>query len=280
MTTTPISSSGSSHLSSYVTRLNGRPATADELAPLAFAGYAHFTAIQVRDGGIRGLDLHLDRLRNASGELFGRALPDERVRELLRDALATGPADLSLKATVYSREGEFTPADPSAALDLLVSTAPPANGPSGPLSLAVVPYERPLPEIKHVGEIAKTYYPRLLAAEGFDDVAFVDGAGRFSEASIWNLVFWDGTSVIWPEARMLRGTMMGTVRRQLTRLGVPQEDREVTPADLTSLAGAAVLNSWTPVVPVHRIGTTSVPAAPEFASLLRRAHEAEPLVAP
>lgn len=36
-----------------------RPATATDLAPLAFAGYAHFTAMQVRGGGVRGLDLHL-----------------------------------------------------------------------------------------------------------------------------------------------------------------------------------------------------------------------------
>ncbi|MFJ8233975.1 aminotransferase class IV family protein [Streptomyces sp. NPDC094448] len=276
MTTEP----NSSPASPYLTHLNGRPATAGELAPLAFAGHAHFTAIQVRDGRIRGLDLHLDRLRSASEELYGRALPDDRIRELLRTALAGGPADLSLTATVCSREGEFTPADPGAELDVLVSTGPPANGPAGPLSLATVPYERPLPGIKHVGEIAKTYYPRRVARLGFDDAAFLDGRGRFSEASIWNLVFWDGASVVWPVADVLRGTMLGTVRRQLDRLGVPQTDREVTPADLPSLAGAAVMNSWTPAVPVHRIDTTPVPAAPDFTALLHRAHEAEPPVAP
>ncbi|MEU5158676.1 aminotransferase class IV family protein [Streptomyces sp. NPDC020875] len=279
MTTAPHHSTPAP-ASPYITRLNGHPAGADDLAPLAFAGYAHFTAIQVRDGRIRGLDLHLDRLRHASDELFGRALPDERIRELLRDALAAGPADLSLKATVYSRDGEFTPADPEATLDLLISTAPPATGPEGPLSLAVVPYERPVAGIKHVGEIAKTYYPRQLAARGFDDVAFVDRAGRFSEASIWNLVFWDGRTVIWPVAEILRGTMMGTVRRGLTRLGIPQEDREVTPADLPSLTGVAVLNSWTPGVAVHRVDTTGIPTPPEFLDVLHRAHATEPPVAP
>ncbi|QDY77214.1 aminotransferase class IV family protein [Streptomyces qinzhouensis] len=273
MTTAPNSSP-------YLTHLNGRPATASELAPLAFAGHAHFTAIQVRDRRIRGLDLHLDRLRSASEELYGRALPDDRIRELLRAAVAGGPADLSLTVTVYSAEGEFTPSDPDADLHVLVSTAPPANGPRGPLSLATVPYERPLPGIKHVGEIAKTYYPRRVAPLGFDDAAFLDSRGRFSEASIWNLVFWDGTSVVWPVAEMLRGTMMGTVRRQLDHLGVPQTDREVTPADLTSLAGAAVLNSWTPAVPVHRIAATPLPAAVDFIALLHRAHQAEPPVAP
>lgn len=68
----------------YTAQHNGREAGAEELAPLAFAGYAHFTAAQVRGGRIRGLDLHLERLRRASIRLFGRALPDEVVRARLR----------------------------------------------------------------------------------------------------------------------------------------------------------------------------------------------------
>ncbi|MGW5387955.1 aminotransferase class IV family protein [Nocardia sp. NPDC003963] len=262
----------------HTAQIDGRTASAAELAPLAFAGYAHFTAAQVRDGGIRGLDLHLNRLREASGELFGHALPDDRVRELLRAALAASPADVSLTATVFSRTGEFVAA--GADLSVLVRTGPPASGPSGPLALAVVEYERPLARVKHVGEVAKTYYLRRAVRQGFDDAAFVDRAGRFSEATIWNLAFWDGDSVVWPRADILSGTMMGSVGRQLDRLGVPQRTEEIAVPDLPGLAGAVVMNSWTPAVLVHRIGTVTVPVAPDFAELLRRAYVREPLVAP
>src|SRR5688572_29912044 len=93
---------------SLVTQVNGRTATTDDLAPLAFAGFAHFTAMQVRGGRVRGLDLHLQRLRTASLALFGRATSDDQLRTHLRSALAAGPADVSLTATVYSRAGEFT----------------------------------------------------------------------------------------------------------------------------------------------------------------------------
>ncbi|WP_173528169.1 aminotransferase class IV family protein [Nonomuraea antri] len=265
---------------SYVAQLNGRPANARDLAPLAFAGHAHFTAMQVRDGRVRGLDLHLERLRNASKELFGQALPDEQVRAHLRTALAAGPADLSLTATVYSRVGEFTASGGEAPPDLLVRTAPAASGPEGPLALAAVEHERFLPAVKHTGESAKTYYLREAVGRGFDDAAFLDRRGRLSEASIWNLAFWDGTAVIWPEAEMLTGTTMGVVRRRLDRLGVPQRVQEVTPADLPSLSGAVVMNSWTPGVPVHRIGETSLPAAPSFVDLLHRAYADEPPTAP
>lgn len=262
----------------HTAQLDGHAASAAELAPLAFAGYAHFTAAQVRGGRIRGLDLHLSRLRKASAELFGRTLPDERVRELLRAALIAGPADVSLTATVFSRPGEFVAT--AADLSILVRTGPPASGPAGPLALTVVEYERPLARVKHVGEVAKTDYLRRAVLQGFDDAAFVDRAGRFSEATIWNLAFWDGDSVVWPRAEMLEGTTMGIVSRQLDRLGVPQRTEEIAVPDLPALAGAVVMNSWTPAIPVHRIGTTSLPAAPDFTELLHRAHAQEPLVVP
>ncbi|MEV4357486.1 aminotransferase class IV family protein [Nonomuraea sp. NPDC049625] len=262
----------------FVAQRNGRPATAEELAPLAFAGYAHFTAMQVRGGRVRGLDLHLERLRHASVELFGRAVPDDRVRSYLRAVLRAGPADVSLTATVHSPAGEFTVAEGEP--EVLVRTGPAASGPAGPLALAAVEHERFLPAVKHVGEVAKTYVLRQAAGQGFDDAAFVDRRGRLSEGSIWNLAFWDGTAVVWPVAEMLTGTTMAVVRRRLDRLGVPQRAQEITLADLPALAGAVVMNSWTPGVPVHRIGSAPLPEAEPFVRLLHRAYQAEPPAAP
>lgn len=264
-----------------IVQRNGRDATAADLAPLAFAAYAHFTAAQVRDGRIRGLDLHLDRLRAGSQELFGRALPDDVVRGHLRTALAAGPADVSLTATVYSSPpATARSADDDAPLDVLVRTGPPATPPAGPLALAVVPYERYLPAVKHVGEVAKTHVLKVAARDGFDDAAFADRHGRLTEASIWNLAFWDGDAVVWPVGDVLGGITMGILRRRLTGLGVPQRDAEVRPADLPALAGAVVMNSWTPGVPVGRIGATPLPAAPDLVAALHDAYAAEPLTAP
>ncbi|WP_433464967.1 aminotransferase class IV family protein [Spirillospora sp. CA-128828] len=264
-------------MTSLVVQRNGRAATVEELAPLAFAGYAHFTAMQVRGGRVRGLDLHLERLRFASMELFGRAVPDDRVRSCLRAALEAGPADVSLTATMYSPPGEFTTDGSDREPDVLVRSGPPASGPSGPLALATVEYERVLPAVKHVGEVAKTYFLRRADRDGFDDAAFVDRRGRLSEGTIWNLAFWDGDAVVWPDAEMLVGTTMGIVRRQLDRLGVPQRVQEITAADLPAPAGAVVMNSWTPGVAVHRIGSVPIPEAPRFLELLHQAYQAEPL---
>lgn len=258
----------------FVAHRNDRPATAEELASVAFAGFAHFTAMQVRDGKVRGLDLHLDRLREASRALFGRAIPDDEVRRCLRAALKIGPADLSATMTVYQPHGEFV-GRAAVEPEVLVRTGPAHSGPEGPLTLTAFEHERFLPTIKHVGEGAKTYYLREAFKQGFNDALFIDRRGRLSEGSIWNLAFWDGATVVWPAAEMLTGVTMQIVRRQLDRLGVPQRVQEITLDDLPNLTGAVLMNSWTPAVTVSRVASVPLPHAPEFVALLRSAYEAE-----
>ncbi|MCE7005452.1 aminotransferase class IV family protein [Kibdelosporangium philippinense] len=253
---------------------NGHPATSDDLAPLAFAGYAHFSAMQVRGGQIRGLDLHLERLRDSSHVMYGKALPDEVVLANLRAAIDA--ADASLSAFVFQSVGEFTAVDRE--LEMLVRTGPPSAGPKGPLALTTVEHERALPAVKHVGEVSKTLYMREAVKQGFDDAAFVDRHGRLSEATIWNLAFWDGSAVVWPEADILVGITMKIVRRQLERLGVPQRVQAVT--DVSTLDGAVVMNSWTPGVVVNRIGDVSLPVSDSFLRLLHQAYDNEPLTSP
>jgi len=265
---------------SFVIQRNGQDATIVELGQLAFNGYAHFTAMQVRGGKVRGLDLHLERLKFASVKLFGQTLPDDQVRAYLRAAIEAGPSDLSLTATMYSSKGEFTVAATNAEPEVLIRTRPAASGPNGPISLATIKHERFLPQIKHTGEMAKTFFLQQAVEQGLDDVAFIDGRCRLSEATIWNLAFWDGNSVIWPLAEMLPGTMMGTVRRQLEQLGISQSFKEITLADLPALSGGVVMNSWSPGIAVSQIGSVPLPEASAFLELLHRAYEAEPLVSP
>jgi branched-subunit amino acid aminotransferase/4-amino-4-deoxychorismate lyase len=262
--------------SSSLALIDGRPANAAELAPLAFAGFAHFTAIQVRGRKVKGLDLHLARLREASLRLFGQAIPTSVVTEQMRAAVEAGPEDLSLTATIFTRAGEFNADGMDALPSVLVRTAPPSNGPAGPLRLAAVEYERPMASIKHVGEVAKTYYLHEAQRRGFDDAVFVDRHGRLSEATIWNMAFWDGEGVIWPRADLLAGTMMGVVRRQLDIKGIPQREAEVTLETLQTLSGAAVMNSWTPGVTVSAVGEQAIPHSTEFMTLLHEALAAEP----
>lgn len=256
--------------------IDGQPANAADLASLAFAGFAHFTAMQVRDGRVRGLDLHLGRLRSASLAMFGRAASDEIVRERIRSAIENGPANLSLTATMFSRAGEFTRSGATGDPAILVRTSQDNDGPEGPLRLALVEHERWLPTIKQVGEAAKTYYLRKAVDQGCDDAAFVDRAGRISEATIWNMAFWDGEAVVWPEADVLPGVTMAILRRQLKVLGIPQRQMPITAKAVGTLAGAVVMNSWTPGVAVSAIGASDLRVSTTFLELLHQAYRAEP----
>lgn len=262
-------------MSLSITHLNGQNATAEALAPLVFAGYAHFTAMQVRDRAVRGLDLHLDRLHRASDELFGQHLSDTALRRFVRAALEDAPADVSLTLFVTSQPGEFTPSDSRLRLDVLIKVTDPAHGPIGPLTLDMVEYERHLPGVKHVGEVAKTLYLRRANSRGFDDAAFQDTAGRLTEATIWNLAFWDGKSVIWPQADILPGVTMQILTRQLRAVGVPLQTREIRSPDLARGLSAVVMNSWTPGIPLTRIGDHRLACDPAFADLLHEAYHAE-----
>lgn len=264
-------------MTTSITQFNGRSATAEDLAPLAFAGYAHFTAMQVRDGRVRGLDLHLARLREASDELFGRHLPDEVLVERLHGALAAGPSDVSLMCYITSRPGEFAPAGESVDLDVLVKTTDSATPPTGPLALDVIEHERHLPHVKHVGEVSKTLLLRRAKARGFDDAAFIDRSGRLSEATIWNLAFWDGESVIWPRAEILTGVTMQIVERRLRVLGIAQQTRDLRPDELGEHLSAVVMNSWTPGIPIVRIGDSLLGQEAEFMRLFHSAYRDEPL---
>ncbi|WP_327437479.1 hypothetical protein [Sinorhizobium medicae] len=91
------------------------------------------------------MDLHLARLRAASVDFFGAALPDESLRSFMRIAIEDGSCEQSLTVTIFSRSGEFTSAGIGSEPAALVRTGPPSKGPIGPLRLAVVNFERPLP---------------------------------------------------------------------------------------------------------------------------------------
>ena len=78
---------------------------------------------------------------------------------------------------------------------------------------------------------------------------FVDGEGRISEGSIWNIGFVQGDTVVWPEAPMLAGTGLALLQRAMERLGLSSMTRPVHLSDLESFDAAFICNSATPGTP-------------------------------
>ncbi|WP_107422176.1 aminotransferase class IV [Streptomyces lushanensis] len=272
--------------------VDGRPATEADLRLRALDTYGHFTALQIRDGRARGMDLHLARLDGATRELFGTGLDSERVRAALRHAL-DGVRDASARVYVHWQDAPDR-ADPAATAEaadaaattssagtrgstgastsvstgtggsggggttLMVTVRPPAAPDGRAKRLMSVPYQRPVAHIKHLGGFAQIHYGRLAERAGFDDALLTGPGGLVAESAIANIGFWDGASVVWPDAPVLTGITMALLEPRLPAAGLPSVRRRVTLSDLPRFRAAFLTNSHG-VAPVAGIDGTVFP---------------------
>ncbi|WP_416969744.1 aminotransferase class IV family protein [Streptomyces sp. 4F14] len=256
--------------------VDGAEADDEDLKLLARASYAHFTSMQVRGGAVRGLDLHLVRLDTSTRELFGTGLDAERVRACLRHALAGGPQDVSARVTVFARALDAVARGEAVEPRIAVTVGAPAEAGSEPVRLRSVTYERDLPHVKHAATFGLTRQRRLAALAGYDDALFTDRRGRISEASVWNVCFYDGERVVWPEAAVLPGITMRLLQRGLEAKGVPSERRALRLADLTPALSAFLTNSIDPALPVASVDGVRLAVDPDAAKLLLECYGTNP----
>ncbi|MFT3789726.1 MAG: aminotransferase class IV family protein [Rudaea sp.] len=229
-------------------QLNGAPAGADDLRHLVQTNYGHFTALRVEQGGVRGLDLHLDRLQHATRALFGSELERERVRGYLRHAVAGDVSELSARVNVFAHALDRERLDRSVAVDVLVTVAPVSTRATAPLRVKSFRYARDLPAIKHVGTFALFHHRHLAQQAGFDDALFVDEDGRISEGSIWNVGFVDRDgAVVWPDAPQLDGVGMQLLKAGLAREGIAGATRPIRLSGLAAFRAAFFTNASVPV---------------------------------
>jgi len=220
----------------YLTiEVNGGEADQVATSLLEHEGWGHFTAMQVRGGRTRGLDLHLARLEAAHREIYGRALGGAEVRARIRHALG-GRGDASVRVYGYWA-------------GLIVTVREPQDMPRRPHSMTAVQFQRPLARLKHVGSWGQGPFREIAQAAGFDEGLLVDETGRISEGIITNVGFWRDGRVIWPEAPKLDGITMLVLRRRLAAAGVGQAEEPVRVPDLPGFGGMIVCNSrgWAPV---------------------------------
>jgi branched-subunit amino acid aminotransferase/4-amino-4-deoxychorismate lyase len=257
--------------------INGEPARVEDLRLLAQTNYGHFSAMQVVDGCVRGLDLHLERIERATRELFGTTIDSGRVRACLRHAVAGSGEPLAVRVNVFARAlNRNRPADPVDA-DILVMTARPSRAAPEPLRLKSFRYTRDLPQTKHVGTFPLFHYRRLAQQAGFDDALFVDAGGSISEGSIWNVGFFDGAGVVWPDAPQLTGVSMQLLQAGLARNGMRSMVGRIGLDDVGRFRAAFFTNSSTPVQAIAGIDTEEFAADPALITILTACYDSNPL---
>lgn len=251
---------------------DGQPVTGADLRALALYGYGHFTSMRVDDGRVRGWSLHMERLVRDSRVLFDAELDTATIRHLVRRAVVASPSPTIVRVTVCSPDIEL--GHPGLRLEphLLVSTRPATTGDLSPLRLTAVPYQRELPEIKHVGLMATIYHRRLAQRAGFDDVLFVDASGRVSEGATWNVGFVDGDQMIWPQANWLPGVTMRLVSDIAAKIGIGCTTRPVHLAGLERMQAAFIANAGVGLRPVSAIDDTVFDPSCELVESLHNAY--------
>ena len=187
--------------------LNGAPATPEALARLAATGFGHFTTMQVRAGGVAGLDLHLARLEHATRVLFDAELAPEAVRAHLRTALGEA-ADASVRIAVTACNWSAREMPGPARIETLIRVSAPAAAAATPVRLRSVVHAHYLPQIKHGGNFDLLDLRRRARAAGYDDALLLDRDGHVSEGPTWNLGVVSGDTLLWPQAEQLDGVTM------------------------------------------------------------------------
>jgi branched-subunit amino acid aminotransferase/4-amino-4-deoxychorismate lyase len=249
-------------LDALYVEVNGHEPSDEAIAWLDHEGWGHFTAMQVRDGAARGLDLHLARLAATHREMYGSPLDGDVVRAHIRHAL-NGRSDASVRVYGYWA-------------GVIVTVRGPQDMPGRPHTMMAQHFQRPLARLKHVGSWGQGRIHDVARAAGFDEGLLVNETGRISEGTITNVGFWRDGSVVWPAAPKLDGVTMLVLQRQLRLSGVPQIDAVVRLQDLASYQGMILCNSrgW---APVSRVDDISIPPAAAFTDAISTAYNKCPL---
>jgi len=257
--------------------LNGSAATAADLRHLVQTNYGHFSAMRVQDGGVRGLDLHLARIAASTLELFGAPIDAEHVRSCLRHAIAGNGATLSVRINIFSRALNRDNLTAAVEPDILITAMPAATPDPAPVRVKSFRYTRTLAHVKHVGTFPLFHYRRLAQLAGFDDAVFVDENDCVEEGSIWNIGFFDGDGIVWPDAPQLTGVSMQLLQAGLARRGIASSMRTVGLDSIDRFRSAFFTNSGTAVRMISRIDDAEFEVDTTLEATLLECHDSNTL---
>lgn len=245
--------------------VDGRAGSVSDVGKPGMLPRGHLTSAQVRDGAVRGLDLHLTRLAEAHEQLFGSALDTAAVHLLMARAVREHP-DAYLRVTVDET--------PSGAPRVVTVVRPPLEAPTAPQSVAPTAYVRALPKVKHTGSYGQSVHGDAAVRKGYDDVLLIAPDGQLAETSVANIGFLRAGRVVWPSGPALLGITWQLLDLALAAAGTPTTVERIRQDDKRGFEGAFLSNSLG-VAPVGRIGTHAF-ADPEASSFLVDLYAAVP----
>lgn len=229
--------------------IDGHLASAANLRRMAMLNYGAVTSFSYGDGGVRGLDLHLERLTASAQEMFGQRLDKSKILNALKPALeALDQAWVRVTLTAP----ELSIRTPEAVTDVAVGVwvSPPVSALSDGQRLSAVRHQRELAHLKHLGTTGIIHARRKARCEGFDDALLVSSSGHVLEGTVWNIGLIEDGKVIWPLGDNLDGVTRRLIAQGLAGQGVEQSLEEVLLRDLHRFDAAFICNAATPAASV------------------------------
>src|SRR5262249_10929943 len=121
--------------------------------------------------------------------------------------------------------------------------------PLKPLRVQGVRYIRDLAEVKHTGLVSALKHRRDAQLNGYDDAIFVDPASFITEGPEWNVGFFNGDQVVWPQGDNLPGVTMALLHDAYG----PSVHARVNLAEIHGMEGAFATNASIGVRPISNI---------------------------
>jgi branched-subunit amino acid aminotransferase/4-amino-4-deoxychorismate lyase len=219
---------------------------------------------------VRGLNLHLARLEAASVELFGEPVGEDRLRDLMRAALADR-TDAFMRVSLFSPEITHRAVSWTGRPRVMIGVFDPPAPLGADLRVMPAPYIREVPHLKHVATFGLIRARRAAVRAGFDDALFTDFDLRVLEGTLWNVGFVAGGQVVWPEGPKLEGVTQALIAAGLSSVGLTTSDRSVRLTDLADFDHAFLCNSATPAASIVAVGEHDFPPNPQLIARLTAA---------
>ncbi|WP_292051276.1 MULTISPECIES: aminotransferase class IV [unclassified Brevundimonas] len=256
--------------------IDGHPATFDDMRQMAAVNYGVVTSFAYADGGVRGLDLHMERLAVSCRELFSCELEKEPLLNALKHSLENMD-QAWVRITLADRMLSVRAPERPSSVATAVWIAPPATMLDDGMRLRSIVHQRELAHLKHLGMTGVIHARRGARMAGFDDALLVDGSGGILEGTLWNVGFIDASTVIWPRGDILDGVTRRLIARGLEKRGITQRTQRVTLEDLERFQGAFLCNAATPAASISSIDGHRFTGNPAMMQAIRAAWQDQPV---
>lgn len=229
--------------------LNGTPISVEDLTALALTNYGHFTSMRVDDGRVRGLSLHMARLSRDCRAVFDVDLDLDYVLHLVQKVAVTLAGSFVIRVTIFDPTLEMGHPGAKAEPKILVTGRSAAALPLASFRVQSAHYTRDLPLIKHAGLMGSMRCRRVAQLNGYDDAIFVDSNSFVTEGVTWNVGFFDGSRIVWPQGDILPGVTMAL----LNEVHAPSVTARISLAEIHGMVAAFATNTSIGVRPISAI---------------------------